>query len=73
MYTKYNLLIILYISIIIILKYRWYSQLALGSRKNVTQNFMFSLFFFHVLKRFDSDWSPHQWEFISIKNTKEET
>ena len=28
---------------------------------------------FHVFKRFDSDWSPHQWEFISIKNTKEET
>ena len=28
---------------------------------------------FHVFKRFDTDWSLHQWEFISIKNTKEET
>ena len=28
---------------------------------------------FHIFKRFDSDWSPHQWEFIFIKIQKEET
>ena len=25
---------------------------------------------FHIFKRFDSDWIPHQWEFISIINIK---
>ena len=27
---------------------------------------------FHIFKRFDSDWNPHQLDFISIKNTKKE-
>ena len=52
-------------NIIIDFGYFWCTQLALGSRKNVNSSF-------HIFKRFDSGWSPHQWEFISIKNTKEE-
>ena len=34
-------------------EYFWCTQLALGSRKNVNSRF-------HIFKRFDSGWSPHQ-------------